>query len=270
MEISKNSEIGKTNDSEERKEIPPDFFKKPDALPNKETSVSEETLKDLNISREQYNKIREEGKCSDKPYEEVMPPLNEPTSFRYSNETGFKGQKDEKYIDGLTAAEGGKQPGTWKDRAEGNRDFMAPGNIKNNSLIPEARRQELYKSYDDLAKGKIGIPYKDGYLDLSKFAYFITDIRQIGYDRISEYRYREKNPDKDRGMYMEADKALDKQMGWPDGTTKQFREGNDLTWHEREDLTTLELVPMDIHNNNDVLWHTGGHSIVKTIVGRGD
>jgi hypothetical protein len=222
---------------------------------------------ELKITPEQYNKLIEEGKTYIEPYKEIMPPLNQPTQFRYEKEIGYKGYKDGKYVDGLTRKNGGLPPGTWKGRAEGNRDFMKK---KESVLIPDERRRELYSNYDDLSKGKIGIPYTNGYLDLSKFAYFRADVRDAGQKRLSEYRYREKNPDRDRGMYEEFDQALDKRQGWESGTAKEFREGNDLTWHENPDLLTADLVPMDLHNNNDVLWHNGGHSIIKKIVGRGD
>lgn len=108
------------------------------------------------------------------------------------------------------------------------------------------------------AKGKDGIEYTNGEPDFSEVAEDTVEI-----DDMSEDRY---GPD---GNFAQADQALaDKwnaenhggRNDWTARDIKDYRQSNRLTWHERQDCQTMDLVDRDIHQ---YFTHIGGVAFCK-------
>jgi hypothetical protein len=66
-------------------------------------------------------------------------------------------------------------------------------------------------------------------------------------------------PDRDKN-FAEADKKLAESRRCSLDEIKQMRKDEKLTWHECEDMKTMQLVPRDVHGNTP---HSGGVSIAK-------
>ena len=49
---------------------------------------------------------------------------------------------------------------------------------------------------------------------------------------------------------------------WTPQDVREYRKENNLSWHERGDMKTLDLVPQEIHGN---IPHSGGISVAKKI-----
>lgn len=47
---------------------------------------------------------------------------------------------------------------------------------------------------------------------------------------------------------------------WSPQDIKEYRKENNLSWHERSDMKTIDLVPQEVHGN---VPHSGGISAVK-------
>jgi hypothetical protein len=92
-----------------------------------------------------------------------------------------------------------------------------------------------------------------------------------GYPDYTEYRYKAKGPDgkpvdgaveikldptgnRDKD-FAAANQAMAEKLG-----VDKFKEPDGYTWHHKEDGTTMELVPSDLHNN---VPHSGGVSLAK-------
>jgi hypothetical protein len=149
-------------------------------------------------------------------------------------------------------------PKTWKEILEGNRDF-----VRNNSAIPPERRDLLVEEYAKLADGRTGIRYiKQGddrsEPDFSNIAYDTVTVSSAGATRIPEWRYARDDPDSlgRPGVMDLGDLALAGKWGWSKEQVREYISGNLLTWHERLDGRTLDLVPRDVH----LIPHRGGHS----------
>ena len=101
--------------------------------------------------------------------------------------------------------------------------------------------------------GLDGIPYKDGVPDFSKIAAATVEI-----DNMTEQREGE------GGNFEQADQALadkwnaegkDGRTDWTASDVRAWRKENGYTWHERNDMKTMDLVPTKIHQ---YFGHFGG------------
>ncbi len=109
-----------------------------------------------------------------------------------------------------------------------------------------------------------GIDFIDGEPDFSEIAEETVEI-----DNMIEDRYSNKAKDI-IGNYEQADEKLAEQWNetgkkggpWTAGDVADYREQNNLTWHEKSDMKTMELVPTDIHAN---IPHSGGVSKIKQV-----
>ena len=143
--------------------------------------------------------------------------------------------------------ENGQWDGGYERRGETkwipNRDYVPPNGKGINN--PDAKTMgEIMGKY-----GIDGIRYKNGQPDFSEMRHGEpVEIERFSDDRKKNYiqaerayaeRYNIKNPDNPIS---------------PDDV-KKYRESNSLTWHERRDCTTMELVPREIHGNCS---HSGG------------
>lgn len=59
-----------------------------------------------------------------------------------------------------------------------------------------------------------------------------------------------------------ADIELAKQRGCSPEEVRQWRKENGYTWHECKDMTTMQKVPSEVHNN---ITHRGGVSNSKSL-----
>ena len=126
-----------------------------------------------------------------------------------------------------------------------------PGTSK---FIPEGNTQASLDAKNKLAEyGLDGIEYKNLEPDFSECSEGTVEIADM-----TEQRYG------DTHHFPQADQKLADQWnkecrnGKNDYTAsdvKQYREDNKLTWHERCDTKTMDLVPREIH---DFFRHSGG------------
>ncbi len=112
------------------------------------------------------------------------------------------------------------------------------------------------KTWEEILEpyGKEGIEFIDEKPDFSPFAEGTVEI-----DDFTEDRY---------ANFTQADEKLAQQWTiegkngkeWTPQDIKQYRKENNLTWHERSDMKTMDLVPQEIHGN---VPHSGGISEKK-------
>ncbi len=101
-----------------------------------------------------------------------------------------------------------------------------------------------------------GIEFKDGEPDFSTTAEGTVEIDDFSDDR--------------NANYTQADETLAEQWTeenkdgkiWTAQDIKEYRKENDLSWHERSDMKTMDLVSQDVHGN---ISHSGGISAIKDI-----
>jgi hypothetical protein len=99
-----------------------------------------------------------------------------------------------------------------------------------------------------------GIEFKDGEPDFSTVSEGTVEIDDFTEDR--------------NGNFTQADENLAKQWTeegkdgkeWSAQDVKDYRKENNLSWHERSDMKTLDLVPQEVHGN---VPHSGGISVAK-------
>lgn len=120
--------------------------------------------------------------------------------------------------------------------------------------IPK-KHNEDGKSWEEiLYKYNIeGIEFKEGEPDFTPISEGTVEIKDFTGDR--------------NANFTQADEKLAEQWTaegkdgkvWTAQDIKEYRKENSLTWHERSDMKTLDLVPQEIHGN---ISHHGG--IAKT------
>ena len=132
--------------------------------------------------------------------------------------------------------------------------------------------------------GRDSVEYKDGHPDFSPFTKHDTpygemdgqvEIPHMTADRENPtYEFGRRpagaghDPNYDLGNFAQADNALAEKMGnMTPEQVQQFRESNNLTWHECPDGKTMQLVPREIH---DACRHSGGVSEMKYRQAMGD
>lgn len=140
---------------------------------------------------------------------------------------------------------GEKGDSTWKPEKE---TIPDPENGKkgNPDRLTWAQILEKY--------GIEGIEFKDGYPDFSPVSQGEVEIDDFT-------QSRDKN-------FAQADEKLAEQWTkenkdgkeWTPRDVYDYRKENNLTWHEKEDCKTMQLVPAEIHNNTP---HAGGISEIK-------
>jgi len=99
-----------------------------------------------------------------------------------------------------------------------------------------------------------GIKFKDGEPDFSVVSEGTVEIEDFTEDR--------------NANFTQADEKLAEQWTkegkdgkeWSPQDVKEYRKENNLSWHERSDKKTMDLVPQEIHGN---IPHSGGISATK-------
>lgn len=97
--------------------------------------------------------------------------------------------------------------------------------------------------------GQYGVVYKDGIPDFSPYA-------------IGEVKTANMTGERDGkgGNYEQADEQLAKQWGCEPEQVADWRKKHNYTWHELNDIKTMQLVPFEL---NKTCRHIGGTSEAK-------
>lgn len=97
--------------------------------------------------------------------------------------------------------------------------------------------------------GQYGVVYKDGIPDFSPYAIGEVKIANMTGER-----------DGKGGNYEQADEQLAKQWGCEPEQVADWRKKHNYTWHELNDIKTMQLVPFEL---NKTCRHIGGTSEAK-------
>lgn len=161
-------------------------------------------------------------------------------------------------------------PSTYKERLDrtpttDNSHGKWSGDRGESMFIPTADRvREILRN-----KGLKGIEYKNGIPDFDPIAeakVIIQGMSQHRHSLIGE------NGERIVGNYEKADiecakawnlEQRDGKDDWTHQDVKKWREANEYTWHEHNDMKTCSLVPTEVH---DVCRHLGGVSEIKNIL----
>lgn len=105
-----------------------------------------------------------------------------------------------------------------------------------------------------------GIEFKDGYPNFENIAEESVTIKDFTDDRNINFNQADK-------AAAEKWNAEEKEGGpWTGEKVKEYRKENQLTWHEHEDMNTLQLVPSEVHGN---IPHSGGVAAKKSEILQG-
>lgn len=142
--------------------------------------------------------------------------------------------------------------GTWSGERGNSNWIMDENTVPANKLYnPEKLTwNEINAKYRNDIKN---IPYKNGEPDFSAVSVGTVKINNFTRSRPDNFR----NADK-----IFADKLnSENNLNLSAKDIAQFRKDNNLTWHERSDMGTMDLVPREYHS----LPHSGGISDVKKL-----
>lgn len=99
-----------------------------------------------------------------------------------------------------------------------------------------------------------GIKFKDGEPDFSPVSKGTVEIKDFTDDRVANFT----QADEQLADKWTAEGKDGKE--WTPQNIKNYRKENNLSWHERSDMKTLDLVPQEVHGN---VPHSGGISVAK-------
>lgn len=106
--------------------------------------------------------------------------------------------------------------------------------------------------------GKEGIDFKDGEPDFTPFSEGSVEIKDFSDDRLGNFSQADEQMAK---IWSEEKKDG---RDWSAEDVYNYRKENGLSWHERSDMKTMDLVPQKIHGN---VPHSGGISAYKNLQG---
>lgn len=137
--------------------------------------------------------------------------------------------------------EGEKGDSTWKPDP----DYVPPNSN------PEGK---TWKEIED-KYGMDGVKFKDGEPDFSEIAEATVEIDDFTGNRFENFA----QADSKLAEKWNAE-GRDGRTDWTARDVAAYRKENNLTWHERRDMKTMDLVPSEVHNN---IPHAGGISAWK-------
>lgn len=161
-------------------------------------------------------------------------------------------------------------PSSYKERLDRTPSIKNPngkwsGDRGESMFIPTADRvREILRN-----KGLEGINYKDGIPDFNPISEAKVTIQGMSQHRLSQMG---ENGERIVGNYEKADtecakawnlEQRDGKDDWTHQDVKKWREANEYTWHEHNDMKTCSLVPTEVHK---VCSHLGGVSEIKNIL----
>ncbi len=103
--------------------------------------------------------------------------------------------------------------------------------------------------------GMDGVKFKDGEPDFSEIAEATVEIDDFTENRVENFA----QADSKLAEKWNAE-GRDGRTDWTARDVAAYRKENNLTWHERSDMKTMDLVPSEVHNN---IPHAGGISARK-------
>lgn len=145
-------------------------------------------------------------------------------------------------------------PSSYKERID-----RTPSETSDRGEWTGERGESTYIPSDEAMKellvqfGINGIEYKDGIPDFSKCSACTVEIDNMGSTRYGE-----------NGNFAQCDAKAAEQWNkegrnekndWTARDVKKWREENEYSWHERNDMKTCDLVPTKV---NDYFGHLGG------------
>lgn len=169
-----------------------------------------------------------------------------------------------------SSAESCDYPSSYKERLDRTPSIENPngkwsGDRGESMFIPTADRvREILRN-----KGLEGINYKDGIPDFNPISEAKVTIQGMSQHRLSQMG---ENGERIVGNYEKADtecakawnlEQRDGKDDWTHQDVKKWREANEYTWHEHNDMKTCSLVPTEVHK---VCSHLGGVSEIKNIL----
>lgn len=161
-------------------------------------------------------------------------------------------------------------PSSYKERLDRTPSIENPngkwsGDRGESMFIPTADRvREILRN-----KGLEGIIYKDGIPDFNPISEAKVTIQGMSQHRLSQMG---ENGERIVGNYEKADtecakawnlEQRDGKDDWTHQDVKKWREANEYTWHEHNDMKTCSLVPTEVHK---VCSHLGVVSEIKNIL----
>ena len=140
--------------------------------------------------------------------------------------------------------ENGEINGRWTGE-RGNSEWIPnpdkiPGTINRDNLSWE----EISSKYG----GEIRIPFIEGEPDFSRYAESTVIIPDFTGERATNFA--------------QADEAEALKRGCQPQEVAEWRKEHNITWHERGDCKTMDLMPNEIHGN---IPHSGGISQIKAL-----
>lgn len=103
-----------------------------------------------------------------------------------------------------------------------------------------------------------GVEFRDGEPDFSPFAEASVEIDDFSDNRNANFT----QADEKCAEQWSAENKDNRQ--WSAEDVREYRRDNSLSWHERSDMQTLDLVPQEVHGN---IPHSGGISVYKQTQG---
>ena len=124
--------------------------------------------------------------------------------------------------------------------------------------IPKKSNPDNVSWEEILKKNKIdGIIFKDGEPDFSEISKGTVEIDDYTSSRSKNFA----QADEKLAEKWNKEKK-DGKSDWTADDVSEYRHENNLTWHERKDMKTMDLVPSEVHNN---ISHSGGISESKKL-----
>lgn len=113
------------------------------------------------------------------------------------------------------------------------------------------------KSWGELEDkyGMDGVKFKDGEPDFSEIAEATVEIDDFTGNRVENFAQADSKLAEKWNV-----EGRDGRTDWTARDVAAYRKENNLTWHERRDMKTMDLVPSEVHNN---IPHAGGISAWK-------
>ncbi len=148
------------------------------------------------------------------------------------------------------------QTGTWEGE-KGNSKWYPDRNE-----VPKKDDSKNAKTWGEIldANGIDGIPYKDGFPVFDEIAQAEVTIDDFSTDRYKNFAQADKKLAEQWNQ-----EGKDGKTDWKQSDIKVYREENKLTWHEKEDMKTMQLIPSEVHNNAP---HTGGIAVAKAAMAK--
>lgn len=100
-----------------------------------------------------------------------------------------------------------------------------------------------------------GIDFKNGEPDFRPIAEATVEIDDFSIDRADNFAQADQ-----RIADQWKTEGKDGRADWTAREAAAYRKDNKLTWHERSDMKTMDLVPAEVHNN---IPHAGGIAAKK-------